>query len=161
LWTVGITDTTLKNQFVFANVVFQTEFLKSVNKYTKTKNDLGLNIRSQLQLVDDTLKAGRDLRRAVFNFEPGINWVVNTKSTRKSYLELKFSGGYYHIFNGIYAKEDKDQLWVNGTVRIRIFNDIWVPFEVKYDPKNGNLFGFINVRANFRALAGAGKQLAK
>jgi hypothetical protein len=161
LWTVGITDTTLKNQFVFTNVVFQTEFLKSVNKYTKTKNDLELNIRSQLQLVDDTLKAGRDLRRAVFNFEPGINWVLNTKSTRKSYLELKFSGGYYHIFNGIYANEDKNQLWFNGTVRIRIFNDIWVPFEVKYDPKNGNLFGFINVRANFRALAGAAKQLAK
>ena len=161
LWTVGITDTTLKNQFVFTNVVFQTEFLKSVNKYTKTKNDLELNIRSQLQLVDDTLKAGRDLRRAVFNFEPGINWVLNTKSTRKSYLELKFSGGYYHIFNGIYANEDKNQLWLNGTVRIRIFNDIWVPFEVKYDPKNGNLFGFINVRANFRALAGAAKQLAK
>jgi len=46
-------------------------------------------------------------------------------------------------------------------VRIRIFNDIWVPFEVKYDPRNGNLFGFINVRANFRALAGAAKQLAR
>ena len=161
LWTVGVTDTTLKNQFAFANVVFQTEFLKCVNKYNKTKNDLELNIRSQLQLVDDTLKAGRDLRRAVFNFEPGINWVVNTKSTRKSYLELKFSGGYYHIFSGIYTKEDKDQLWLNGTVRIRIFNDIWVPFEVKYDPKNGNLFGFINVRANFRALAGAARQLGK
>jgi hypothetical protein len=161
LWTVGVTDTTLKNQFVFTNVVFQTEFLKSVNKYSKTKNDLELNIRSQLQLADDTLKAGRDLRRAVFNFEPGINWVLNTRSTRKSYFELKFSGGYYHIFNGIYANEDKDQFWLNGTVRIRIFSDIWVPFEVKYDPKNGNLFGYINVRANFRALAGAAKQLAK
>jgi hypothetical protein len=161
LWTVGVADTTLKNQFVFTNVVFYTEFLKSVNKYNKTKNDLELNIRSQLQLVDDTLKAGRDLHRAVFNIEPGINWVINTKSTKKSYLELKFSGGYYHIFNRVYANEDQNQLWFNGTVRIRILNDIWVPFEVKYDPRNGNLFGFINVRANFRALAGAAKQLAK
>lgn len=159
LWTVGVTDTTLKNQFVFTNVVFQTEFLKSVNKYSKTKNDLELNIRSQLQLVDDTVKAGRDLGRAVFNFEPGINWVLNTKSTRKSYLELKFSGGYYHIFNGVYANEDKNQLWLNGTVRIRVYNDIWVPFEVKYDPRTGNVFGFLNVRANFRALAGAAKHL--
>jgi hypothetical protein len=161
LWTVGVTDTTLKNQFVFTNVVFHTEFLKNVNKYNNTKNDLELNIKSQLQLVDDTLKAGRDLHKAVFNFEPGINWVLNTKSTRKSYLELKFSGGYYHIFNSVYSNEEQNQLWLNGTVRIRIFNDIWVPFEVKYDPRNGNLFGFINVRANFRALAGAAKQLAK
>ncbi|OQP46866.1 hypothetical protein A4H97_04915 [Niastella yeongjuensis] len=161
LWTVGVTDTTLKNQYVFANVVFHTEFIKSINKYSKTKNDLELNIRSQLQLVDDTLKAGRDLGRAVFNFEPGINWVLNTKSIRKSYLELKFSGGYYHLFNRVYANEEQNQLWLNGTIRIRIFNDIWVPFEVKYDPRNGNLFGFINVRANFRALAGAAKQLYK
>jgi hypothetical protein len=34
-----------------------------------------------------------------------------------------------------------------------------VPVEIKYDPKNGNLFGFINVRANFKALAGAAKRL--
>jgi hypothetical protein len=159
LWTVGVTDTTLKNQFVFTNVVFYSEFLKGVNKYRKTKNDLELNIRSQLQLVDDTLKLGRDLKRAVFNFEPGMNLVINTKSTKKSYLELKFSGGYYHNFGTLYANEDRDRVFVNGTVRIRIFNDIWIPFEVKYDPKHGNLLGFINVRANFKALAGAAKQL--
>jgi hypothetical protein len=159
LWTVGVTDTTYKNQFVFSNVVFHSEFLQGVNKYNNTKNDLELNIRSQLQLVDDTLNAGRDLKRALFNFEPGINLVINTKTTKKSYLELKFSGGYYHNFGTLYANEDRDQVFVNGTVRVRIMNDIWIPFEVKYDPKNGNLFGFINVRANFRALGNAAKHL--
>lgn len=159
LWTVGITDTTLQNQFVFSNIVFHTEFLKGINKYNETKNDLELNIRSQLQLVDDTLKAGRDLKRAIFNFEPGINLVINTKSTKKSYLELKFSGGYYHNFGTLYANEDRDRIFVNGTVRVRIMNDIWIPFEVKYDPGNGNLLGFINVRANFKAFGGAARQL--
>jgi hypothetical protein len=159
LWTVGVTDTTYKNQFVFSNVVFHSEFLKGVNKYNNTKNDLELNIRSQLQLVDDTLKIGRDLKRAIFNFEPGINLVINTKTTKKSYLELKFSGGYYHNFGTLYTNEDRDQVFVNGTVRVRIMNDIWIPFEVKYDPKNGNLFGFINVRANFRALGNVAKHL--
>jgi hypothetical protein len=159
LWTVGVTDTTLKNQFVFTNVVFYSEFLKGINKYSNNKNDLELDIWSQLQLADDTLKAGQDLKRAIFNFEPGINYVINTRSTKKSYLELKFSGGYYHNFGALYAKEDRDRLFFNGTIRIRIMNDIWVPFEIKYDPKHGNLFGFINIRANFKALAGAAKQL--
>jgi hypothetical protein len=59
----------------------------------------------------------------------------------------------------LYANEDRDRLFFNGTIRVRIMNDIWVPLEIKYDPKHGNLFGFINVRANFRALAGAAKQL--
>lgn len=159
LWTAGVTDTTLKNQFVFSNVVFHSEFLKGINKYSHTKNDLELNIWSQLQLADDTLKVGQDLKRAIFNFEPGINYVINTKTTRKSYFELKFSGGYYHSFGPLYANEDRDRLFFNGTIRIRIMNDIWVPVEIKYEPKHGNLFGFINVRANFRALSGAAKQL--
>ena len=159
LWTVGVTDTTYKNQFVFSNIVFHSEFLKGVNKYNDTKNDLELNIRSQLQLVDDTLNAGQDLKRAIFNIEPGINLVINTKSTKKSYLELKFSGGYFHNFGTLYANEDRDQVFVNGTVRVRIMNDIWIPFEVKYDPKKGNLFGFINVRANFKALGSVAKHL--
>jgi hypothetical protein len=159
LWTVGVTDTTLKNQFVFSNVVFHSEFLKGINKFNETKNDLELNIRSALQLVDDTLKVGRDLKRALFSFESGVNVVFNTKHTKKSYLELKFSGAYYRNVSTLYANEERDRVFVNGTVRIRILNDIWVPFEVRYDPKNGNLFGFINVRANFRALAGAAKQL--
>ncbi|HEX6432014.1 MAG TPA: hypothetical protein VF008_30190 [Niastella sp.] len=159
LWTVGVTDTTYKNQFVFSNVVFHSEFLKGINKFNETKNDLELNIRSALQLVDDTLKVGRDLKRALFSFEPGVNVVFKTKTTKKSYLELKFSGAYYRNVSTLYANEERDRVFVNGTVRIRILNDIWVPFEIKYDPKNGNLFGFINVRANFRALAGAAKQL--
>jgi hypothetical protein len=159
LWTVGVTDTTYKNQFAFSNIVFHTELIKGLNKFNETKNDLELNIRSALQLTDDTLQLKRDLKRAVFSFEPGVNVAFKTRYTKKSYLELKFSGGYYHNFSTLYANEDRDQVFVNGTVRIRIMNDIWVPFEVKYDPQHGNWFGFINVRANFKALGAVAKKL--
>jgi hypothetical protein len=159
LWTVGVTDTTYKDQFVFSNIVIHTELIKGLNKFSGSKNDLELNIRSQLQLADDTLRVKRDLKRAVFSFEPGINWAFKTKYTRKSYLELKFSGGYFYNFSQLYAGEERNRLFFNGVIRLRVMNDIWVPVEFKYDPKNGNLFGFINVRANFKALAGAAKML--
>jgi hypothetical protein len=159
LWTVGVTDTTYKDQFVFSNIVIHTELIKGLNKFTEAKNDLELNIRSQLQLADDTLQVKRDLKRAIFSFEPGINVAFKTRHTKKSWLEFKFSGAYHYNFSQLYANEERDRLFFNGTLRVRILNDIWVPFEIKYDPKNGNLFGFINVRANFRALAGAAKNL--
>jgi hypothetical protein len=159
LWTAGVTDTTYKNQFVFSNVVFSTDLVKGFNKFSKTRNELELNIHSQLQLVDDTLKVGRDLKRAVFNFEPGVNLAFKTKFSKKSYLEIKFSGAWYHNFSSVYVNEERDQVIANATVRLRVFNDIWIPIEIKYDPKNGNLFGFVNVRANFKALAGAAKQI--
>ncbi len=159
LLTIGVTDTTYRDQFVFSNVVFQAEFLKGVNKYAKSRNDLEFNARAALQLVDDTLNAGRDLKRALFSIEPAFNLVFKTRTTQKSYLELKFSTAYYRNVSTLYVGEERDRFFLNGTIRVRIMNDIWVPFEIKYDPKNGNLFGFLNVRANFRALAGAAKQL--
>lgn len=159
LWTVGVTDTTYKDQLMFSNIVIHTELIKGLNRFSESKNDLELNIRSQLQLADDTLRVKRDLKRAVFSFEPGINWAFKTRHTRKSYLELKFSGGYFYNFSQLYAGEERNRLFFNGTIRLRVMNDIWVPVEFKYDPKNGNLFGFINVRANFKALAGAAKML--
>jgi len=159
LWTAGVTDTTYKDQFIFSNIVFSSDLVKGLNKYNRAKNELELNIHSQLQLVDDTLKAGRDLKRAVFNFEPGVNLAFKTKYSKKSYLEIKFSGAWYHNFATLYANEERDRIMANATLRLRVFNDIWIPIEIKYDPKNGNLFGFVNVRANFKALAGAAKQI--
>ncbi|WP_207514707.1 hypothetical protein [Longitalea luteola] len=159
LLTIGVTDTTYKDQFVFSNVVLHAEFLKGVNKYAGNKNDLEFNARAALQLVDDTLNAGRDLKRALFSVEPAFNLVFKTKTTQRSYLELKFSTAYYRNFSTLYAGEERDRFFLNGTIRVRILNDIWVPVEIRYDPGNGNLLGFLNVRANFRALAGAAKLL--
>ncbi len=79
LWTIGVTDTTYKNQFVFSNIVIHTELIKGLNRFAETKNDLELNIRSQLQLADDTLQIKRDLKRAIFSFEPGINLALKTR----------------------------------------------------------------------------------
>ncbi|MDQ3683666.1 MAG: hypothetical protein M3352_11455 [Bacteroidota bacterium] len=59
----------------------------------------------------------------------------------------------------MYAKERRDSLTLNMTIRVRVISDIWVPLEIKYDPKSGNVFGFLNVRANFKALGKLTKDL--
>jgi hypothetical protein len=159
LWTIGVSDTTYKDEFMFSNIVITSELLQGLNKFTGRKNDLELNIKTALQLVDDSTRKGRDLKRVLFSFEPGVNLAFKTRSTKKSYLELKFSGGYYHHFSYLYTNEERDRVTLNATVRVRIFSDTWIPLEIKYDPKNGNFFGFLNVRANFKALGGAAKQL--
>jgi hypothetical protein len=62
------------------------------------------------------------------------------------------SGSYARTVRGIYAGEKQDSLSINATLRIRVFSDIWIPLDIKYDPDSGNVFGFLNVRANFTAL---------
>ena len=154
LWTASINDTTYNDQFFFSNIVLETELLQGISNYKtgKGKTNIELDIKPSVNFVDDSLKSGRNLDRAIFNFEPGFNLILNNHLTKQSWLEFKLSGEYNHIFSGIYSNEKKDSLTLNATLRIRIFDDLWLPLEIKYDPKSGNVFGFLNVHFNFTGL---------
>jgi len=152
LWTVSISDTTYKDQFLFSNIVLQTELLKGMGR-SKPGANWELSIPASLNFLDDTLRSGRDLKRAVFSFDPGVNLVIRDKSNEQSFFELKFSGEYRHNFHQLYPGEKRDFVNFNGTLRIRVINDIWIPLQFKYDPANGNVFGFISAKLNFNGLA--------
>jgi hypothetical protein len=152
LWTVSLSDTTYKDQFMFSNIVLSTDLVKGIDKIKRA--DVELNMNANLQYVDDTLRTGRDLNRSVFTIEPGLNFVAKTKNGLKSFLEFKLSGGFYYTLSGLFIGEEKSRITINGTLRMRVYNDIWIPIEVKYDPKSGNVFGVLNVRTNFTALKG-------
>lgn len=152
LWTVSLSDTTYKNEFFFSNIVFKTELLKGMVRKPRPGSNWELNIHATLNFTDDTTVKGRDLKRTVFHFEPGFNWVMRTKNSGLSFFEMKFSGQYNHIFNTLYTNEKRNFFTFNGTFRLRIFNEVWIPIEFKYNPKNGNLFGIINARFNFSLL---------
>lgn len=158
LWTIGVSDTTYNNEFAFSNIVVSSELLKGISS-NNSKNDLELNLKANFQMVDDALIDGNDLKRSVLSFEPGINFVFKTKDRKKSFFEFKLSGSYNHIFTSLYPDEKRDELIVNSTVRVRIFKDIWIPLEIKYDPKNGNFLGLLNIRANFTSLGNIAKSI--
>ncbi len=157
LWTVSLSDTTYKNEFVFSNIVLKTELLKGLAKKLKPGSNWEFNTQASWNFMDDTLSKGRDLKRSIFSFEPGFNWVVRAKDSEMPFFELKFSGEYRHNFNRLYANEERNKFTFNGTVRLRIMNEIWIPIEFKYDPKDGNILGFINAKFNFSSLKKAAK----
>jgi hypothetical protein len=152
LWTAGISDTTYTDQFFFSNIQASTELLKGISK-PKPGSNWEMDIKASVNFLDDTLISKRNLKRCIFSFEPGLNWVIRNKANDYSILEFKFSGSYYHNFNSLYASEKRDVINFNGTFRVRIIDDIWIPLEFKYDPLSGNVFGFINIKANFTGLA--------
>jgi len=151
LWTIAVSDTTYKDQFAFSNIVFSTELSKGIFKPQPGSN-LELNIRASLNLTDDSLRVGRNLKRCILNFEPGVNWVIRNKSNDQSIFEFKLGGSYTHNFSSLYADEKRDQLMFAGVFRVRVFNDIWIPLDFKYDPGSGHVFGFLSVKANFTGM---------
>lgn len=154
LWTVGISDTTYRDQFMFSNISIATQVLKGFSKENSI-HGVEFDIRGAWNFVDDTLKLGKDLRRNLVRVEGGVNYVLRSKKTDYSYLEFKASAEYRRLNSGKYANEEQELFTLNGTVRVRVFDDIWIPLEFKYDPKNGNVLGFLSVRANFTALKNA------
>jgi hypothetical protein len=161
LWIIGISDTTYRDQFAFSNVVLNTEFSKGIFKPRPGANNIELNLRATGNFLRDTLRQGNNLRRFVFDAEAGFNWVIRDKYNQRPMFEFKASTTYYHNFTSLYQDEDRDRLTLNGTARIRVFEDIWVPLEFRYDPSNGNVFGFLNVKANFTGLGKLVKEMAK
>jgi len=156
LWTIGIVDTSGKDQRLLGNIVIATEFSKGVFK-PRPGSNLELNIKAAVNFIEDTAIAGKNLKRSLLNVEPGINWVIRNKANDQSMLEFKFGGSYIHNFGRLHLQEKRDQLMFAGTFRVRVISDIWIPLEFKYDPENGNVFGFLSVKANF---TGLGKLLA-
>lgn len=157
LWTIGISDTMYSNKFAFSNVVISTEFSKGIFAPRGGANNIELNVRAAGNFSKDETQSDNNLKRFVLDAEAGLNWVVRDKLNQKSWFEFMLSGTYYRNFTRLYQDEDRNRITVNGTARVRIYEDIWVPFEIKYDPANGNVFGLFNVRANFTAM----KQLVR
>jgi hypothetical protein len=152
LWTIGVSDSTYKDKFQLANVVIVSELSKGIFDPEPGDNNLEINIKAAYNFLQDTVKPGRNLKREIFSVEPGINWVIRDRTTDRSFCELKFSGSFYHNFASLYPNEKRDSLTLNGTLRVRIVEDVWIPLEIRYDPKTGNIFGFLNIRANFTGL---------
>lgn len=152
LWTVSLTDTTYKDQFFFSNILLKTELLKGMGKYKPGGNNIELNLQAGVNFVDDSASKGRDLKRALLRFDPGVNWVFRNRANEQSFFEAGFSGSYVHNFGSLYRNEHRDSLTVNATLRVRIIGDVWIPLEIKYDPRSGNVFGFLNLRLNFKSL---------
>lgn len=157
LWTVGLSDTTFNNRFLFSNVVLATEVLKGINDPSHTVG-IELDLKGSYHFTEDTMTTSRSLQRQILNIEPGLNFVFTTKKTNYSWAEFKISGQYSRIYKGGYNNEKTDSLTINGTIRIRVTKNIWVPLEIKYDPRSGNIFGFLNVRCNFSALGSSAKK---
>lgn len=149
LWTLAVSDSTYKDKFQFANISIVSELSKGIFEPEPGENNFEVNVKAMLNFSNDTIKKKRNLDRQILSIESGLNWVWRDKTTDRSFFEIKFSGSYYHNFGNLYLNEKKDSLTLNATARIRIINDIWIPFEVKYDPKTGKIFGFLNIKANF------------
>ena len=156
LWTVGVTgtfkpDSSLGNSLTASNAILSTEFLVGLNS-PKNKIKLELDLKATDSCNNDSTIYHQNIIRNVFSFEPGINFVFKSKKLDKPFFEFKFSGGFTHVFSKLYPSEQANISTLNGVIRIRLINDLWVPIAIKID-QNGHVYGSINLKMNFTTFA--------
>jgi hypothetical protein len=139
--------TTYTNKFQMSNIDFSLEYLKGTLNPNASSN-LELDIKGSIGFANDTSNTGKDLGRSLANGELGLNWAMKGLGDHSN-IEFKISVSENYIMSGIYNSEKKQLFTMNGTFRFRITNDLWIPVELRYDPKSGNIFGLINVSSNF------------
>ena len=159
LWTIAANSTFKPNSFAASgannlsanNIFVSSEFLLGINT-PKSKINLELNLIATDSFANNNTLNQENLSRHSFSFEPGVNFVIKSKDVGKSLFEFKLSGTYYHIFSKPSPSENVNSSTINGIVRFRIINDIWVPITLKMDD-NGHVFGSLDLKFNFTTLA--------
>lgn len=151
LWVIGINDSTYKDKFKFSSISVFSQFTKGISR-PNTGSNWEINISSILSYVSDSTLAERNLKRVVFEAKPLLNYVLRDKENNYSLLEFALGASYVHRFMGKYIGEEKNTLYADAVLRIRLKDDIWLPLEIKYDPKNGNIFGLLSAKINFNSI---------
>jgi hypothetical protein len=149
LWTIDGSFSSDKEGKFFSRINLNSEYLKGIVPGHKKMN-LELNLRASLDFDDDsTTVLNKDMDRQIFAFSGGVNWIIAKNRRSEPVIEIKGALSYNNILKGKYREENSNKVIAEGTFRIRITNDLWLPLDIKYDPDEGNVFGFISVRSNF------------
>lgn len=142
LWTVAANATTGNSSNLFHSASLQTDFLMG--------GEAELDIHAKA-IYTDTMITGI-IHRFNTDFSEGCNFTLfKNKADGKHLVELKGALEYDHVFEGLLPDEKQDNFLANAELRIRILNDIWIPIIIKYDIKNANFLGFLNISANLDA----------
>lgn len=157
LWTVEGNFSSLADGKLFSGISITSEYLKGMLKQN-SKMNLELNLKGKLDFSDDTsTKLTTAPDRQVFRFAGGFNWIIAKNSNLKPVIELKGNITYNTVLRGRYINEQQNMLTANGTLRFRITDDFWIPFDIQYDPENGKVFGLLSVKFNFSGMTNAKK----
>ena len=151
LWTIGTNFNKFTDPHQLSGVSFSSQYVKGfINPNAAT--NLEVTISAAYSFSDDST-VDANLKRQTFTGEAGLNWVIKGwGSQQQPSFELKMTTADNGVTTVPYKGEQKNIFTLNGTLSIRISNSIIIPIQIKYDPKSGNVFGFLNITSNFTSL---------
>lgn len=95
--------------------------------------------------MDATLN--KALNRQIFTGKLGLNKVlIKNQEKNTSFLEILGAAELNYLAKGAGVNEKKTVFMADFTLTFRLSPTIFLPVEFKYEPNEGNVFGFLKVK---------------
>jgi len=139
---IGVNNSLNDKSKILDNYKIQAVFLKGI----KSQNiKMEIDFRNTYKIYDSIQTI--TYKRKEFSSQLGLNISI-LKKDEKSLIEFKPSFEFKRIFSSLMDDERNNQFLANADLRVRILKNLWIPLILKYDIKNNNLFGFLNISFN-------------
>lgn len=146
LLTLSVNSTFQNKDRAFSNGGAGLVYLQGIKtKRTKTEMD----IRAAVDIRDTLVVTTQ--RRSRFNASAGINFALLENKDGQSLIEFKPHLEYNSILTKPIGTEKRNVFMANADLRIRVFQNFWLPLTIKYDVEKGRFFGFLDIEFNFNA----------
>jgi len=99
--------------------------------------------------LTDTLGGGKGFNRNIIALQAGYNQVLITQKNKTSLAEINGALEEDRATSGFISKTSTSKFYLDAYIRARLPSTPWVKFDLKYDPKGGNVFGLLDFTYNF------------
>jgi hypothetical protein len=110
--------------------------------------DPELDFRTKVSYYDTLTNS---LQRIEVNSLLGVNipiFQTEYKGNKVNLAEFKIAAEYNRVLKNPLPGENENVFMAVGEFRVRVTNEVWLPFSIKYDLAKSNFFGFLNVTVN-------------
>lgn len=122
-------------------------YLQGIGKTGSQKiGQLKASLTDTLTSSDPT-GVNRNFDRNIIALQAGYNQVL-VYSSKMSLAELNIAFEEDRATQGYISKTDKDKFYFDAFMRVRLPSTPWVKLNLKYDPKNNNVLGFLDFTYN-------------
>jgi len=126
---------------------FASDFTVGLGKNLNRK-PWELEIKSLFKIMHDTSQQKTNYDNKPFSISIGLNKVVMESEDNEPKMEFKLFTQYDHQFGKVPTGTEAGLFTLNSTLRLKVFNALWLPISIKYDPENNNFLGLFSITAN-------------
>jgi len=122
-------------------------YLQGIGNFRSTKSGQLTGSLTDTLSSSDLAGKQKNFDRNIITLQAGYNQVLAVRQ-KVSVIEIKAALEEDYATSSYISTTEKSTFYIDAYLRARLPKTPWLKFDFKYDPKNGNVLGFLNFTYN-------------